>query len=128
MEHTGLKVLTRDGQEAQVAWDTMKWARPFINNNAQGRSPQSPADVAQVGDLVRLQRLDDGTLKFSQVPVAQSALVTLDPNNGAIRALVGGFSFEQSNYNRAVQAKRQPGSSFKPFIYSAALDLSLIHI
>ncbi|WP_262409301.1 penicillin-binding transpeptidase domain-containing protein, partial [Pseudomonas viridiflava] len=51
-----------------------------------------------------------------------SALVSLDPQNGAIRALVGGFAFEQSNYNRAMQAKRQPGSSFKPFIYSAALD------
>jgi len=57
-----------------------------------------------------------------QIPAAQSALISLDPNNGAIRALVGGFSFEQSNYNRATQAKRQPGSSFKPFIYSAALD------
>jgi penicillin-binding protein 1A len=118
----GLKVLTRDGKEEIVAWDTMKWARPFINTNSQGRAPQSPADVAQVGDLVRLQRLDEGKLKFSQVPGAQSALVTLDPYNGAIRALVGGFSFEQSNYNRAMQAKRQPGSSFKPFIYSAALD------
>ena len=122
VEKTGLQVLTRNGREQTVAWDTMKWARPFINTNAQGRAPQSPADVAQVGDLVRLQRLDDGSFKFSQVPSAQSALVTLDPTSGAIRALVGGFSFEQSNYNRAMQAKRQPGSSFKPFIYSAALD------
>jgi len=122
VDKTDLKVLTRSGQEETVAWDTMKWARPFLNSNSQGRAPQSPADVAQVGDLVRLQRLDDGKLKFSQVPGAQSALVTLDPYNGAIRALVGGFSFEQSNYNRAMQAKRQPGSSFKPFIYSAALD------
>ena len=119
---TGLKVMTRSGLEDTVAWDTMKWARPFLNNNSMGRMPQSPADVAQVGDLVRLQRLEDGKLKFSQVPGAQSALVTLDPYNGAIRALVGGFSFEQSNYNRAMQAKRQPGSSFKPFVYSAALD------
>lgn len=118
----GLKVMTRSGLEDTVAWDTMKWARPFLNNNSMGRMPQSPADVAQVGDLVRLQRLEDGKLKFSQVPGAQSALVTLDPYNGAIRALVGGFSFEQSNYNRAMQAKRQPGSSFKPFVYSAALD------
>jgi len=69
-----------------------------------------------------VQRLTDGSLKFSQVPVVQSALVSLDPTSGAIRALVGGFSFEQSNYNRATQAKRQPGSSFKPFVYSAALD------
>ncbi|MFP3408994.1 peptidase, partial [Pseudomonas sp. SIMBA_065] len=57
VDKTGLQVLTRDGQQAEVAWETMKWARPFINSNAQGRSPQSPADVAQVGDLVRLQRL-----------------------------------------------------------------------
>jgi penicillin-binding protein 1A len=69
-----------------------------------------------------VQRQDDGSLRFVQLPAAQSALVSLDPQNGAIRALVGGFSFEQSNYNRAAQAKRQPGSSFKPFIYSAALD------
>ncbi|MBA1202356.1 penicillin-binding protein 1A [Pseudomonas capeferrum] len=122
VEKTGLKVLTRNGKEEDVAWDTMKWARPFLNSNSLGRAPQSPADVAQVGDLVRLQRLEDGSLKFSQVPGAQSALVTLDPYSGAIRALVGGFSFEQSNYNRATQAKRQPGSSFKPFVYSAALD------
>jgi len=119
---TGLLVMTRGGKEEQVAWDTLKWARPHLNVNSLGRAPTSPADVAQVGDLIRVQRLADGTLKFSQVPGAQSALVTLDPNNGAIRALVGGFSFEQSNYNRAMQAKRQPGSSFKPFIYSAALD------
>nr|WP_314878220.1 penicillin-binding protein 1A [uncultured Pseudomonas sp.] len=122
VDKTGLKVLTRNGEEQDVAWDTMKWARPYLNTNAQGRAPQSPADVAQIGDLVRVQRLDEGKLKFSQVPGAQSALVTLDPYNGAIRALVGGFSFEQSNYNRAMQAKRQPGSSFKPFVYSAALD------
>jgi penicillin-binding protein 1A len=76
----------------------------------------------QVGDLIRVKRAEDGSLLFSQVPVAQAALASLEPNNGAILALVGGFSFEQSNYNRATQAKRQPGSSFKPFIYSAALD------
>jgi penicillin-binding protein 1A len=90
VEKSGLKVLTRGGKEEDVAWETMKWARPFINSNAQGRAPQSPADVVQVGDLVRVQRLDDGKLKFSQVPAAQSALITLDPYNGAIRALVGG--------------------------------------
>ncbi|WP_313741410.1 penicillin-binding protein 1A [Pseudomonas sp.] len=122
VEKSGLTVMTRAGRDEHIAWDTLKWARPYINTNAQGRAPQSPADVAQVGDLVRVQRLTDGSLKFSQVPVVQSALVSLDPTSGAIRALVGGFSFEQSNYNRATQAKRQPGSSFKPFVYSAALD------
>lgn len=122
VEKSGITVLTRDNKEETVAWDSMKWARPFMNTNSVGRMPTQPADVAQIGDLVRVQRQSDGTLKFSQVPTAQSALVSLDPRSGAIRALVGGFSFEQSNYNRAVQAKRQPGSSFKPFIYSAALD------
>lgn len=122
VDKSGLRVLTKSGEEENVAWDTMKWARPFLNTNSQGRAPQQPSDVAQVGDVIRVQRTTEGGLSFSQVPGAQSALVTLDPNNGAIRALVGGFSFEQSNYNRAMQAKRQPGSSFKPFVYSAALD------
>ncbi len=117
----GVQVLTRSGEE-HVPWDSMKWARPFLNTNSMGPMPKQPSDVAQVGDLIRVQRQKDDSLKFSQVPVAQGALVSLDPQNGAIRALVGGFAFEQSNYNRATQAKRQPGSSFKPFVYSAALD------
>jgi len=121
VEKNGIQVLTRNGEE-HVAWDSMKWARPFLNTNSMGPVPRQPADVAQVGDLIRVQRQANNSLKFSQIPVAQGALVTLDPQNGAIRALVGGFAFEQSNYNRAMQAKRQPGSSFKPFIYSAALD------
>jgi penicillin-binding protein 1A len=121
VDKNGLQVLTRTGEE-HVAWDSMKWARPFLNTNSMGAAPRQPSDVAQVGDLIRVQRQADNSLKFSQIPQAQGALVSLDPQNGAIRALVGGFAFEQSNYNRAVQAKRQPGSSFKPFIYSAALD------
>ncbi|WP_426142389.1 penicillin-binding protein 1A [Pseudomonas sp. DWP3-1-2] len=123
VDKTGLRVLTRNGEkEETVDWATMKWARPYLNTNSLGPNPRQPADVAQVGDLIRVQRQENDSLKFSQIPVAQSALVSLDPQNGAIRALVGGFAFEQSNYNRAMQAKRQPGSSFKPFLYCAALD------
>jgi penicillin-binding protein 1A len=121
VDKNGLQVLTRNGEE-HVAWDTMKWARPFLNTNSMGAAPRQPSDVAQVGDLIRVQRQPNNSLKFSQIPQAQGALVSLDPQNGAIRSLVGGFAFEQSNYNRALQAKRQPGSSFKPFVYSAALD------
>ena len=121
VEKNGLQVLTRNGDE-HVSWDSMKWARPFLNTNSMGANPKQPSDVAQVGDLIRVQRQADNSLKFSQIPQAQGALVSLDPQNGAIRALVGGFAFEQSNYNRALQAKRQPGSSFKPFVYAAALD------
>jgi penicillin-binding protein 1A len=121
VDKTGLQVMTRTGDE-HVGWDSMKWARPFLNTNSMGANPKQPSDVAQVGDLIRVQRQPDNSLKFSQIPQAQGALVSLDPQNGAIRSLVGGFAFEQSNYNRAMQAKRQPGSSFKPFVYSAALD------
>ena len=122
VEKSGVLVLLRNGEEEAVPWDSMKWARPFLNTNSIGARPQKPEDVAQVGDLVRVKREADGSLSFRQVPAAQAALVSLEPSNGAIQALVGGFSFDQSNYNRAIQAKRQPGSSFKPFIYSAALD------
>jgi penicillin-binding protein 1A len=123
VEASGIMVLLRNGEEQAVAWDSMKWARPFLNTNSLGPRPQKPADVAQIGDLVRVEAdTENEALLFRQIPAAQSALVSLDPQNGAIRALVGGFSFEQSNYNRAAQAKRQPGSSFKPFVYSAALD------
>ncbi|WP_447594555.1 penicillin-binding protein 1A [Aquipseudomonas campi] len=123
VEKSGIMVILRNGEELPVAWDSMKWARPFLNTNSMGPRPQQPADVVKIGDLIRVEReAENNNLLFRQTPAAQSALVSLDPQTGAIRALVGGFSFEQSNYNRAVQAKRQPGSSFKPFIYSAALD------
>ena len=122
VKQSGILVMLRNGEEQAVAWTSMQWARPFINSNSMGPVPRKPADIVQPGDIIRVKRLDDDRLVFAQLPAAQSALVTLDPANGAIRALVGGFSFEQSNYNRATQAKRQPGSSFKPFVYSAALD------
>ena len=122
VEQSGAMVLTRNGTEETIAWDAIRWARPFLNTNSLGPIPRKPADVLAVGDVIRVQRDEQGQLLLAQLPAAQSALVSLDPRDGAILALVGGFSFEQSNYNRALQAKRQPGSSFKPFIYSAALD------
>ena len=121
IETSGILVITRDGQEHTVSWDSMKWARPYLGINSMGPRPQRPADVVKVGDVVRIRWQDEAAV-FSQVPQAQAALVSLDPEDGSIEALAGGFSFGQSNYNRAIQAKRQPGSSFKPFIYSAALD------
>ncbi len=124
VSHVGkdsISVMLRDGSERNVHWDSMKWARPFINTNSLGPQPKSPADVVAIGDVIRIRFVESVAL-FSQVPQAQAALVSLDPIDGSIEALVGGFSFGQSNYNRAIQAKRQPGSSFKPFVYSAALD------
>ena len=116
-----IAVLLRDGNLYNVAWDSMKWARPFINTNSMGPQPKAPSDVVKQGDVIRVRMVDD-EVRFSQIPEAQGALVSLDPLDGSIEALTGGFSFAQSSYNRAIQAKRQPGSSFKPFVYSAALD------
>lgn len=117
----GIHAMTRDGAEHAVAWESMKWARAFLGTNSLGPVPKRPADVVKPGDVIRIRWQEESAL-FSQVPQAQAALVSLDPTDGSIEALTGGFSFEQSNYNRAIQAKRQPGSSFKPFVYSAALD------
>jgi len=113
--------LLRDGSERRISWQSMKWARPFLSTNSLGPQPKSPSEIVTPGDVIRVRITSDETL-FSQIPQAQGALVSLDPLDGSIEALTGGFSFGQSNYNRAIQAKRQPGSSFKPFVYSAALD------
>lgn len=125
VQSDGILVLTRNGTKEMVGWESMRWARPFLGTDSLGPAPRQPADVVKAGDVVRVERQENGSLSFSQIPAAQAALVSLDPQDGAIRALVGGFSFDQSHYNRATQAKRQPGSSFKPFIYSAALDRGL---
>ncbi|MAI93579.1 MAG: hypothetical protein CME45_01035 [Halieaceae bacterium] len=82
---------------------------------------EAPADLLVQGDLIRVLKTADGW-RLSQVPQAQSALVSLDPKHGAIRALVGGMGFALSKFNRATQARRQPGSNFKPFLYASALS------
>ena len=95
---------------------------PILTENATGPSQQSVTDVLAVGDLIRVAAGEDGDWQLAQIPAAQAALVSLNPNNGAIVSMVGGIGFEVSKFNRATQAERQPGSNFKPFLYSAALD------
>ena len=113
--------LLSTGEAISVEWDQMKWARPYISVNRMGPIPKKPSDFLSLGDLVRVLNKND-RWELTQVPQAQSAFVSLSPNNGAILALVGGFDFTQSRFNRVTQAIRQPGSNFKPFIYSAALE------
>lgn len=123
---TGITVILRNESKRQVDWASMKWARKYQNANSMGPAPKQPADIVQVGDIIRVQLNDDQqTALFSQIPHAEAALISLEPHDGAIDSLSGGFSFEQSHYNRALQAKRQPGSSFKPFVYSAAIDAGM---
>lgn len=119
-----LTVLLRDGSNATVEWQKglLFRASPYIAFNAVGPRPQAASQIASVGDVIRLSRDADGNWQISQVPAVQSALVALNPNNGAIVALSGGFDFHQSKFNRATQAQRQPGSNFKPILYAAALE------
>ncbi len=105
-----------------VRLDSVQWAAPYIDENRTGNRPQSVADVLAPGHVVRFRETGPGELRLGQVPEAQGALVSLDPMDGAVTALSGGFDFFLSNFNRATQSRRQPGSAFKPFIYSAALD------
>ncbi|WP_070989225.1 penicillin-binding protein 1A [Halofilum ochraceum] len=114
-------VYRREGGLGRIPWDGLKWAAPRRENGGTGSSPEKPADVLAVGDIVRVMERD-GTLRLAEKPDVQGALVALDPQDGGIRALVGGFSFEGSKFNRVTQSRRQPGSAFKPFIYSAALN------
>jgi penicillin-binding protein 1A len=97
------------------------WARRLIDANNRGPVPASAADVVARGDLVWLRHLPDAWA-LAQMPEIQGALVAMSPQTGAVKAIVGGFDFAANQYNHALQAARQPGSGFKPFVYSAALD------
>lgn len=116
------RVYLKGGRLISLDWDALSWARPYIDVNSQGAPPEMAVDVVDVGDFVRVYRDKDTRWRLGQIPEVQGGLVSLVPNDGAIKALVGGYDFYNSKFNRAVQAKRQAGSSFKPFIYTAALE------
>jgi len=109
-----------DGQT--VALELEEWLAPFISRDRVGNKPKAFTEVLSAGDIVRTRMNDEGKWVLGQVPEAEAALISIDPRSGWIRALVGGYDFSHSKFNRVVQSKRQPGSSFKPFIYSAALE------
>ena len=111
----------RNAGQIELAFESMEWARPYIDEDHRGKKPESAAAVVKAGDVIRVQLTENGW-SFSQLPKVEGALVSLNPNDGAIVALTGGFDFYRSKFNRVTQAERQPGSSFKPFIYSAALE------
>lgn len=117
-----LSVMPRGAEVTDIPLEQLRWARPYITEDSMGPTPESAADIAEPGDLVRVVQDADGQWQLTQVPWAQGALVSLDPSDGSVNALVGGFDFRLSKYNRAVQSSRQPGSVFKPFVYAAALD------
>jgi penicillin-binding protein 1A len=108
---------------AQIDWDGMSWARKAAaSGEALGPPPKTASDVVAKGDVVYVVANSNGVAQLGQVPEAQSALVSLDPEDGGVSALVGGFDYFANKYNRVIQARRLPGSGFKPFLYSAALE------
>ena len=123
-ENNQISLLLPDGSEEMLPWENgPSGARPYISENRRGPVPASAGELFAPGDLIRVLRRDeDNGLILSQLPKAQAALVALNPNDGALLSVVGGLGFSKSKFNRITQAVRQPGSSFKPFIYSAALE------
>ncbi|MCW6567048.1 peptidoglycan glycosyltransferase/peptidoglycan DD-transpeptidase MrcA [Yersinia ruckeri] len=117
-------VMLVDGSSVTLPMAGMRWARAFKSDTAQGPTPKHVTDVVQAGQQIWVRQVND-TWWLAQVPDVNSAIVSIDPNNGAIKALVGGFDFNQSKFNRATQALRQVGSNIKPFLYTAAMDKGL---
>lgn len=118
------RVVLRDGSERTLEWEALSWRR-YISADQRAGAPTRAADVVAVGDVIRLAPVSDedgAGWRLAQLPAAEAALVALQPDDGAVLALVGGFEFARSKFNRAAQANRQPGSAFKPFVYSAALE------
>ncbi len=116
----------QDGQTTgTIALDQLTWARQSLPDRTLGAEIERPSQVLSVGDLIYVEPVDGdaaGQFALRQVPDVNGGLVALDPHTGRVLAMMGGFSFEESQFNRAVQARRQPGSSFKPFVYAAAFD------
>lgn len=115
-------VLLANGEAIAIQWQHgIKDKRRYITVNQLGPRPTQANEVVAIGDVVRVRQQSDGNWYLTQLPAAQAALVSLDADNGAILSLVGGFDYGQSKFNRITQATRQPGSNFKPFVYTAAL-------
>jgi penicillin-binding protein 1A len=119
-------ITMREGDKGRIPLAGLAWARPSIDNRL-GPEVRRPADVVKVGDVVYVEALADegnekGLFGLRQVPAVNGAIVAIDPFTGHVLALSGGFSYGSSQFDRAMQAMRQPGSTFKPFVYAAALD------
>lgn len=116
-----ITVLRTKGELAIIPWGGLSWARKQISSDYLGPLPRRADQIVKLGDVVRVLSTSEG-IKLVQLPKVEAGLVALSPHNGAILAMVGGFDYRISKFNRVTNADRQPGSSFKPFVYSAALE------
>jgi penicillin-binding protein 1A len=132
LDAEGADIGLKGGERGRIPFAELAWARPWLPDQRVGAAPRRPADVVSVGDVILVEPVTagaDGKIKYPagsfglrQIPDVGGAMVALDPHTGRVLAMTGGLSYEISQFNRATQAERQPGSSFKPFVYMAALD------
>ena len=122
VEAKSAKIYVKDIGRVTLPWEKLAWARRQLPEEKVDRSPTQASEIMARGDVIYTIGRTPESVLFVQVPEAQSALVSVDPKDGAIVALVGGFDFFQSKFNRVTQARRHPGSGFKPFVYAAAFD------
>ncbi|OOE40127.1 penicillin-sensitive transpeptidase [Salinivibrio kushneri] len=115
------QVIGPNGREIELPWKGLDWARPYITDSRQGPAPKRADEFLASGQQIFIRQVDN-SWHLAQVPTTNTALVSMSPSTGAIKALVGGFNFVHSKFNRATQSVRQVGSSIKPFIYSAAVN------
>ncbi|GAA4358503.1 penicillin-binding protein 1A [Kangiella marina] len=120
VEEQSITVLNRQGQEITIDWAGLEWAAKFISDSRIGSKPEIAAEVATAGDLVRILNVDGEKWQLSQIPEASAGFVSIRSKDGGITSLVGGFDYSTNKFNLVTQARRQPGSNIKPFIYGAA--------
>ncbi|MBL4628276.1 MAG: PBP1A family penicillin-binding protein [Roseicyclus sp.] len=124
----GIEGVEEDGDGHFIPSEDVTWARPLREDGSRGNTARVPGDLLTVGDVVHVRRMtrdsDGSFLRWTlrQIPEVQGAFMAMDVHTGRVLAMQGGFSYQYSSFNRATQATRQPGSSFKPFVYAAALD------
>ncbi|MCD6073241.1 MAG: putative bifunctional family b-glycosyltransferase/PBP transpeptidase [Rhodospirillales bacterium] len=120
-----------DGSTGTIPMSELTWARKWLEGEKRGPAVKSPSDVLAVGDIVAVERVTKDssahgypkdTFALRQIPSIEGSLVALDPHTGRVLAMVGGYAYERSQFNRVTQADRQPGSAFKPFVYLSALE------
>ncbi len=121
-EEQSSQALLANGEQITLAWQGLSWAAPYLDTNHKGKPPTLAEQIITSGDIVYVLQDDNEEWQLGQIPNVSGAIIALNPVDGSLIALSGGFDFFYSKFNRATQAKRQPGSSFKPFIYSAALE------
>jgi len=117
------EVVTESGKKGSISLKSLLWARKNLKNQRISEAPKKVSDVLAKGDVIYVEEVKDGVFELRQVPDVEGAMIVMSPHNGKVLAMVGGFSFDKSQFNRATQAYRQTGSTFKPFVYAAALEL-----